>query len=113
MNIQCRTAIALSVLGFAAASAFAQGPSMPRQPGAVTAPQGQAAPPASPSSGATGGSASGTKNTFETLDKDHDGSISRGEAAASPELVKSFATLDRNRDGKLDRTEFSGANLTK
>jgi len=56
MNHLSRTAIALSVLGFAAASAFAQAPSTPKQPGMVNTPQEQTAPPAPPSPGATGGS---------------------------------------------------------
>jgi len=112
MNIQSKSAIVLSVLGFAAASAFAQAPSMPKQPGTVSTPQGQSTPAPS-STGATGGSPSGMKNSFETLDKDHDGSISRAEAMTAPELVKSFATLDKNHDGKLDRAEFSGASTTK
>lgn len=113
MKIQSRTAVVLSVLGFAAASAFAQAPSQPKQPGMVTTPQMESAPPAPPPSGATGGSASGMKNTFEALDRDRDGSISKAEASTAPALMNAFVTLDKNRDGKLDRAEFSGANLSK
>jgi len=114
MKILSKSAIVLSALGFATASAFAQAPTTPKQPGMnSTSPQGQTMSPGPAPSGATGGSASSMKPTFESLDKDHDGSISRSEAAGSADLVKSFATLDKNRDGKLDRTEFSGASLTK
>src|SRR5688572_17659550 len=53
------------------------------------------------------GSAYGADNKrkgFNDLDKDKDGSLSKSEAAANPELK--FAEMDRNGDGKLTRAEY-------
>jgi len=44
--------------------------------------------------------------TFEMLDRNGDGFISRGEAARSPELAAIFDELDRNHSNSLDRSEF-------
>jgi type IV secretory pathway TrbL component len=88
--------------------------------------------PSSPSSGQSGSSAGGTsaggsaaaggasaargsvpvmqnqtrKQKFDQLDANHDGSISRQEAAAAPELVIIFATTDANSDGGVNAVEF-------
>src|SRR5690349_11597110 len=43
---------------------------------------------------------------FNVLDKNHDGYISRTEAAGNPALAKKFKDADRNNDGKLSRTEY-------
>jgi hypothetical protein len=43
---------------------------------------------------------------FNKLDKNHDGSLSRTEAAGNPYLLKRFKEADRNSDGKLSRTEY-------
>lgn len=43
---------------------------------------------------------------FNNLDKNHDGSLSRSEAAGNPYLAKRFKQADRNGDGKLSRTEY-------
>ena len=43
---------------------------------------------------------------FNKLDKDKDGSLSRSEAAANPNLAKKFKEADKNGDGKLSRTEY-------
>jgi Ca2+-binding EF-hand superfamily protein len=43
---------------------------------------------------------------FNVLDKDHDGYISRTEAARNPALAKKFKDADRNGDGKLSRSEY-------
>jgi hypothetical protein len=43
---------------------------------------------------------------FNKLDKNHDGSLSRTEAAGNPYLLKRFKQADRNGDGKLSRTEY-------
>ena len=43
---------------------------------------------------------------FNALDKDHDGYLSRAEAAANPELAKNWKEADRNNDGKLSRGEY-------
>jgi hypothetical protein len=46
------------------------------------------------------------KQKFDQLDTNKDGSISRSEAEASPELIIIFATTDGNSDGGLSATEF-------
>lgn len=46
---------------------------------------------------------------MELLDKDHDGHVSRAEAAGVPTLAKDFDRFDRNRDGRLDRGELDAA----
>jgi hypothetical protein len=43
---------------------------------------------------------------FNKLDKNHDGYLSRSEAAANPTLAKRFKEADRDGDGKLSRTEY-------
>lgn len=43
---------------------------------------------------------------FNKLDTNHDGSLSRTEAAKNPYLLKRFKQADRNGDGKLSRTEY-------
>jgi Ca2+-binding EF-hand superfamily protein len=43
---------------------------------------------------------------FNSLDKDHDGTLSRSEAAGNPMLAKKFKDADRNHDGKLSRSEY-------
>lgn len=43
---------------------------------------------------------------FNKLDRDHDGRLSRTEAARNPYLMKRFKEADRNGDGKLSRFEY-------
>ena len=49
---------------------------------------------------------------FNALDKNHNGSLSRSEAKANPELYKKFKAADKNHDGKLSRSEYLWA-MTK
>ena len=49
---------------------------------------------------------------FNALDKNHDGYLSRTEAAANPALAKKFKEADKNGDGKLSRIEYLEA-MTK
>ena len=44
---------------------------------------------------------------FNELDKDHDGMLSKAEAASVKGL--DFAKADTNKDGKLDRAEYEAA----
>lgn len=62
-------------------------------------------PPNAPSSPTSPGAAI-IKPSFQLLDSNHDGWISRSEAASVPDLAKDFDRHDLNRDGKLDRSEF-------
>ncbi len=43
---------------------------------------------------------------FNNLDTNHDGYLTRAEAAKNPYLEKRFKEADRNGDGKLSRTEY-------
>ncbi len=43
---------------------------------------------------------------FNNLDRNHDGSLSRAEAARNPYLAQHFKEADKNGDGKLSRTEY-------
>ena len=49
---------------------------------------------------------------FNALDKNHDGYLSRTEAAANPALAKKFKQADKNGDGRLSRMEYLEA-MTK
>lgn len=46
--------------------------------------------------------------TFNSLDADRDGYLSREEARASSALAKQFDALDNNRDGKVSLHELTG-----
>lgn len=46
--------------------------------------------------------------TFNSLDKDGDGYISREEAAAVPGLLEQFTYLDQDGDGRLSPLEYAG-----
>ena len=48
-------------------------------------------------------------SAFDNLDKNHDGSIDKTEAAAWPRLQQGFDTYDTNHDGKLGKDEFAAA----
>ena len=44
--------------------------------------------------------------TFQSLDADNNGKVSKTEADASPDVAKAFGNLDKNKDGSLDQAEF-------
>lgn len=48
--------------------------------------------------------------TFESLDQDGDGRISRAEAAADANVTAQFSRYDRNADGYIERAEVDQAN---
>jgi Ca2+-binding EF-hand superfamily protein len=60
------------------------------------------------SAGATSDKIGTDKNDpgFNNLDKNHDGYLSRKEAAGNPALAAKFKDADRNGDGKLSRSEY-------
>ena len=66
-------------------------------------------------SAATGGTAKAKSNDpgFNNLDKDHDGSLSKTEAAANADLAKKFDEADKNHDGKLTRAEYLSVMVKK
>src|SRR5262245_14162516 len=70
---------------------------------AQTAPQGN--PPASEPSQTPKQGAS-----FESLDTDGDGRISKTEAAANSDVTAQFSRYDQNGDGYIERAEVNSAN---
>jgi EF hand len=95
--------------GVLATGAWAQGALQSTAPEPATSPSQAAtaaAPATSPSSQL--GPAPTVQNTFEMLDRNGDGLISRDEAARSPALAANFDELDRNHSNSLDRSEFVG-----
>ena len=85
MTLQKQIAVSIAVLGLVAAQAFAQ----------------SAAP--------KDGGKSDTQASFDVLDANKDGGISKDEAAGMKGLSESFDKIDANKDGKLDLNEFGKA----
>jgi Ca2+-binding EF-hand superfamily protein len=52
------------------------------------------------------------RQLFDQLDTNGNGSISRGEAEASPALVIIFVEVDANGDGQLSAAEFGEVPMT-
>ena len=68
-----------------------------------------AIPLASAMEPASGGASRMRAPTFEWVDRDHDGSVSRLESAAVRGLLTRYSQADANGDGQLDRAEFTEA----
>jgi Ca2+-binding EF-hand superfamily protein len=51
--------------------------------------------------------------TFESLDKDSDGRISKSEAAANANVTAQFSSYDVNGDGFIERAEVTQASKPK
>ncbi len=64
--------------------------------------------PSQPTETAPAPQAQGT--TFESLDTNSDGKISKMEAAANENVSAQFARYDVNGDGFIERTEVNSAN---
>jgi hypothetical protein len=56
----------------------------------------------------TSSSDSGAEKAFKSLDKNHDGFLSKDEMKGTPH-DKEFTTLDKNRDSKLSPEEYASA----
>lgn len=65
-----------------------------------------AAPPSQPAQD------SGQGATFESLDKDSDGRISKTEAAANPNVTEQFARYDKNGNGFIEKEEVTATNTS-
>jgi len=74
------------------AAAFAQSTTTPEQPAQPSQPAQQ----------------QGT--SFESLDTNSDGKISKAEAAASSSVSAQFSKYDQNGDGFIERSEVNSAN---
>jgi hypothetical protein len=53
------------------------------------------------------------EQAFASADRNRDGFIDAGEAAAIPGLLPIFAILDLNGDGRIDRTELARMRLPR
>lgn len=51
--------------------------------------------------------------TFESLDKDTDGRISKSEAAANANVTAQFSSYDLDGNGFIEREEVSSANNSR
>ena len=100
-------AIAVAALLSGVALGQAQTPAEP--PSATPPADASASPPQTEPTSATNAGGS----IFDTLDADHDTSISQSEAQAHPTVAQNFATADANSDGKLSREEFGAAFKTE
>lgn len=79
--------------------------------GVIHAQAGGAYPTDSPSmkggAGAAVGAGGNMSESFDKLDRNKDGSITKREASGDPAVASAFATLDASKDGKLDLGEFA------
>ncbi len=51
--------------------------------------------------------------TFESLDKDSDGRISKSEAAANANVTAQFSSYDLNGNGFIERDEVTNSNNSR
>jgi Ca2+-binding EF-hand superfamily protein len=92
------TAAAVAAL-FPLAGAFAQG-AAPDQGAAPQTPPSQSTPSQGSQQGAT----------FESLDTNSDGRISKTEAAANESVSAQFSKYDKDGNGYIERSEVNNAN---
>ena len=83
------------------AVAVAQTPPAQTPPTSATTPPEQGSPTQHPAQGAQGGV------SFESLDTDSDGRISKTEAAVNDHVTKDFARYDKNGNGYIEKEEVS------
>jgi hypothetical protein len=87
------------------AGAVAQSPT-PDQRSPTTTPS----TPSTPAEPAQGAPSSRQGATFESLDTDSDGRISKTEAAANVNVSEQFSRYDKNDNGYIEREEVNGTN---
>ena len=108
MKIFHLAACGASAVLFALSAAAQTQPSTPSaQPGGPASTQRGAASSGATAKGSVPVQQNQTrKQKFDQLDSNHNGMISREEAAASPELVLIFIDTDANSDGDISEVEF-------
>jgi len=84
-----------------AAVAVAQTPPAQTPPTSATTPPEQGPPTEHPAAGGQAGV------SFESLDTDADGRISKTEAAANDHVKKDFGRYDKNANGYIEKEEVS------
>ena len=89
---------------FALGSAHAQNPQTPAHAAAASAAAAAEIPSPAPRY-----AASDLERAFNFMDSNHDGKVSREEAAGFRGVAKHFDQADTNRDGFLSRDEFDTA----
>ncbi|HET9472585.1 MAG TPA: hypothetical protein VFO82_01755 [Steroidobacteraceae bacterium] len=83
-------------------------PQTPDQSPQQTPPPEQGGQPSQPTHPAVQGEEKGT--SFESLDKDSDGRISKTEAEANAKVSQQFAMYDKNGNGFIEKDEVTSAN---
>jgi hypothetical protein len=72
----------------------------------------QTPPPADPATQTPSAEPPKGGATFESLDTDSDGRISRTEAASNASVSEQFSRYDQNANGYIEREEVTSANKT-
>ena len=105
-----RSRLTLPSLFAAAAAAFLSLAAHAQTPEAAPpAPAASSAPPAAASAAPARYTASNLALAFNFMDTNHDGRISREEAASFPGVAKHFDEADTSHDNALSREEFDYA----
>jgi hypothetical protein len=92
------------------AGAVAQSPTPDQSSPTTTPTPSTPATPATPAEPAQGAPSSRQGATFESLDTDSDGRISKTEAAANMNVSEQFSRYDKNDNGYIERDEVNGTN---
>lgn len=98
---------ASAVLAATGASAQTAGPATPAS--AAIQPAEAAAPQPEPVKPPPRYSATDIERVFNFMDANHDGQLSRQEAAGFKNVARHFDAADTNQDGVLSLTEFANA----
>jgi Ca2+-binding EF-hand superfamily protein len=81
--------------------------------GAAFAVMAQTSTPSGTDAGASVKASASARAAFAKADANHDGKLSKDEAAALPELSGKFDQLDKDKKGYLTLEEFASVSKTK
>ncbi|WHZ09903.1 MAG: hypothetical protein OJF60_000342 [Burkholderiaceae bacterium] len=104
-NFEARSLMIIAAWALSSAAAvhaqtYGTQPAQPARPGApMTAPAGAMDPPQATSR-------ADADSAFKRADANHDGKLSREEAAAIPTLAEHFDQADANHDGSITKDEY-------